>query len=293
MTTRRAEVLLLLITILWGGTFALVKEAMPNISPAMFVLLRFTIALGVASVLWPKSYLGWNLRLVGRGVVLGILFGAGFLLQTIGLETTSAATSAFITGTMVVFVPFVVRIMGIGHIKPSHWLAVTLVLVGLYVFLAPELYGISLGDWLTLLSAVIWAFYVAMIDRWSHEYRSSEQSQNTLVLFQFLVTVLLSLCILPFDARTDVSFTREVIFALLYCGIAASVVTTMIQTRYQRFTHPIRAAIIYAAEPIVAAIVAFVLLNEDWTTRNFLGAGILLLGIIGPEVWQQRQKEVY
>ena len=130
MTRLRAEGLLLLVTLIWGGTFAVIKTAVVDISPSAFVLTRFGIALALALMVWPRSLRVMDAALVRKGITLGLLFGIGFLLQSIGLTMTSASTSAFITGTMVIFVPFVFRVVEGTSVRPLHLVSVAVVAVG-------------------------------------------------------------------------------------------------------------------------------------------------------------------
>lgn len=288
---RTAETLLLLITCLWGGTFTLVKEAMESTSPALFVVMRFTLALLVACIIWPSALRGWNMVLVRRGIILGVLFGSGFLLQTIGLAETSASTSAFITGTMVVFVPFVYRMVEGQRVQVHQWLSVGIVLIGLWIFTAPEAVGVNMGDVLTLVSAIIWAFYLTYIDVWTRALRSEPQRINALVILQFMTTIALAVCSLPFAGADAflVTPSTQLLWAILYCGILASVVTTWIQTRFQQFTHPVRAGLIYAVEPLAAAAIAYLVLHEQWTVREAVGASVLFIGIVGPDLYASRR----
>lgn len=288
---RTAETLLLLITCLWGGTFVLVKEAMTTTSPALFVVLRFALAAAVACMLWPKALRNWDRSLMLRGSILGVLFGSGFLLQTVGLSSTTASASAFITGTMVVFVPFVYRIIEGSPVRGHQWLSVTIVIIGLWVFTAPESAGVNVGDVLTLISAMIWSVYLTYIDVWTRELRSEPQKQNALVIMQFLVTIILALVALPFSGVDAMHLepSTSLMWAVLYCGILASVVTTWIQTRFQQFTHPVRAGLIYAVEPLAAAAIAYVVLHEEWTVREAIGASVLFVGIVVPDLWMSRK----
>ena len=75
-----AEGLLLLVTLIWGGTFAVIKVSVVDITPSAFVLSRFSIALVLSGILWFRSIQTINRRLLFRGLVLGVLFGSGFIL---------------------------------------------------------------------------------------------------------------------------------------------------------------------------------------------------------------------
>jgi len=290
MTRHRAKGLMALVTLLWGGTFVIIKLALPSISPSSFVLERFMLASLLAVALWPGALKGWDRPLIMKGAVLGFLFGIGFVLQSIGLETTSASASAFITGTMVVFTPFAYRLIEGTKVKAIHWFSVAAVTLGLWLFTSPDLSGIRIGDVLTLISAMIWAFYVVYIDLWTKELHDEPHKQNALVIMQFLMTILLAMVSIQLidGGQIKIEWTTALILGLVYCGVFASVITTWIQTRFQRFTHPVRAAVIFALEPIFAAIIAWIVLEEAWSMRQATGAALLIAAIILPDLYLQR-----
>ena len=81
MKRHNAEILLLVITILWAGTFAIIKSAVADVNPSMFLLLRFSIAAVIGVAIWPKSLFALDRDTTGKGLILGLLFGLGFLMS--------------------------------------------------------------------------------------------------------------------------------------------------------------------------------------------------------------------
>jgi drug/metabolite transporter (DMT)-like permease len=294
VTLRRhnAELLLLLITVLWGGTFAIVKDSLNTTSPATFVLLRFGIAAVLSLLLWPAALKTWDTTVHTRGAILGFLYGIGFLLQTIGLTLTTASSSAFITGTMVVFVPFVYYIVERRRIRWFHTASILSVVLGLWLFTAPEHVGVNAGDLVTLLSAILWAVYLTYIDLWTTEWRAEPQRLNALVQLQFIMTSILAVSMIYFmeGGSLQLTWSSDLILSLLYCAVAASVVATWVQTRFQQFTDPVRAAVIYAVEPLAAAAIAWVMLHERLTPRELVGAAVLIAGIVVPDLIASRRE---
>ncbi len=286
MTPLRAEALLLLVTLVWGGTFTVIKSALATITPSTFVLTRFGIATALAVAIWPRSLRLADRDLLVKGLVLGGLFGIGFVLQSIGLALTSASSSAFITGTMVAFVPFVFRIIEGTRVQRSHIVTVGVVILGLWLFTEPEAKGINLGDVLTLIAAVLWAVYIVYIDLWTKELREQPQKLNLLVILQFASTVVIALMGTWFlDApHTTTQWSIPLVGGILYCAILASVFTTWAQTRFQQYTHPVRAGVIYAMEPIFAAVIALIALHESWSWRQGIGAGVIVGAVIIPDI---------
>jgi drug/metabolite transporter (DMT)-like permease len=98
----KGESALIITTVIWGATFAIIKTALHSISPMMFLTLRFTTA---AIILFPfvfKKLKKMNSYAVKGGLILGFLYFGGFAAQTIGLKYTSATKSGFITGTFII-----------------------------------------------------------------------------------------------------------------------------------------------------------------------------------------------
>ncbi len=286
----------MLVTALWSGTFVLVKSALEWISPSGFVVARFALASLFGLLLWGRSLRLLNRQLAKDGLVLGFLFGIGFVLQSIGLSETTATSSAFITGTTVVFVPFVYLIVRKQSVTLLNLISTVAVLLGLYVFIEPERFGFLLGDGLTLLSAIGWAGYIVALDEVTSKPGVTDEHRNLLVLLQFLVTTAVAgmfVLLLERDQIT-VNVTTPLIAALLYCGLFATVITTWLQTRVQRHTHPVRAGVIFSMEPLFASVVALGTGYEVWTWRQGAGACILLTAVIVPDIltlWRRNRDE--
>jgi len=122
---------LLFNTLIWGGTFALIKSAFTDISPLLFLGLRFSIA---ALIFLPFVYVSLkktNKQTLIAGSVLGLFYFAGFTAQSLGLNLTTATKSGFITGMFVVFIPILQLIIEKRKPKWFNLFSVFLVLIGL------------------------------------------------------------------------------------------------------------------------------------------------------------------
>jgi len=280
--------------VLWAGTFVVIKSALTEVDPSIFVALRFGLALLIGTFIWRRSVSSIDRTTLRRGSILGLLFGGGFQLQTFGLTETSASTSAFITGTMVAFVPLVQRITHGTRLRGTHAASIVMILLGLYLFTSPELLGIKFGDVQTVISAIIWAVYLVFIDTWTSDIRDDTHKQNALVVLQFAATVVLSLgSILLFNltghGSIQVALSSSVVLAIVYCGVFASVIPTFVQTRFQQYTHPVRAGIIFAMEPLAASVIAVAIGAETLSMRQMLGGGVLIAAIVVPDIIAMRR----
>jgi len=75
----------------------------------------------------------------------------------------------------------------------------------------------------------------------------------------------------------------------VYCGIFASVIPTFVQTRFQQYTHPVRAGIIFAIEPLAASIIAWIAIDEQFSSRQLIGGGVLLGAIVLPDLFAMKR----
>ncbi|MFY9269787.1 MAG: EamA family transporter [Candidatus Manganitrophaceae bacterium] len=280
MTERRkAEWLLFATTFIWGGTFIVIKEGLVDLSPLLMLSLRFTLA---AVFLLPFSFRSLyraDRNVIAWGGFLGFLIFSGFLLQTFGLRETTASKSAFITGMMVIFTPLFQWIILKRLPKWGNLAGVVLVLIGLWLLTSPSEGGFNRGDFLTLLCAIIFGFFIVLLDMASR--------QHDVLLLTFLQIIFPALFgWFAFSLFEEAHFrpTRAAFVTLGYTAFLATVVTGYVQTRYQRETTPTRAALIYTLEPLWAALLGFFFLQEKWGWGELFGGMLMISGVLLSEL---------
>lgn len=295
-----AEGLLLVNTIIWGGTFALIKNAFVDISPMMFLGLRFGFAALIFLPFVYKYLIKTNSKTILAGSVLGIFYFSGFATQMAGLNLTTATKSGFITGTFVVFIPILQ--LAIEKRKPRWFnlISVLLVLAGLlmlsskgeniFEFLSELGNDFNLGDLLTLLCAFLFAFQVVYVDVFTKKY-----DYLPMVFVQLLITgvggFLLSYIFSAFNIEeVKLNITGNIVFAILYTSIFASIIATVIQLKYQRAVSPTKAGIIFSVEPIFAALFAYFLLNEKISNFGLAGCLLIFIGVIVSELFSGKDE---
>ncbi len=275
MTTRsRAELALFATTFIWGSTFVVVKAGEMHISPALFIALRFGIgALIFAAILFKQ------IRLISpstwkKAAILGAMLGTGIILQNYGIYKTTASKSAFITGLMVIFTPIAQIVIERRPPKIGSVIGIVVVTFGLYLLTSPRGSEINGGDILVLISAVVFGIYIVYLDIFS-------KTENVLhiAFIQVLVTTVMASLAAPFEEIRFIP-TTSLLLSLLYMGIFASVITTYIQTRYQKDTTPTRAVIIFTIEPVITAVLAYFILTEVLGFTGMIGAALIIAGIL-------------
>lgn len=277
----KAELSLFFVTIIWGGTFTFTKLGLNDASPFLYLLLRFSLAFIISAIVFRQKLLKINKSTLVHGLILGFIFGGGYIFQTLGLELTNVTKTAFITGMAVVFTPFVYKLVEKRKVKFWPKIGVAVAFVGLVLFTNPNYDNINIGDLLTLISTFFWAFYIVYMDVFTKGKNNSKETVQ-LVVVQILGTLaIIFLAFLIFESQNIMlNFTPNLTISILYNGILASFILTLIHTSVQRYTTPVKAALIFSLEPVVASVVAIFALNEFLNGRETFGASILLLGVL-------------
>ncbi|WP_239015175.1 DMT family transporter [Archangium violaceum] len=275
----QADGALALMTAFWGTTFLVVKGALGDGDPYSFLALRFTLgALALTAVARRQMLVPHTLR---RGLVLGVFLFLGFVLQTVGLVSTTPSRSAFITGLYVVFVPVLGLALFRRVPRVSSWVGVVLAAVGLRYLTGAELdagKGLSLGDWLTLGCAAAYAIHMLLTERYA-----PKTGVVPLVAVQLWVVALLSALCLPFT-QARVAWTPAFLGAVAYCGLLASAMGICVQTWAQARTTAVRVALICSMEPVFTGVYSVALGYEKLGVREWVGGGLIVLGVLVAEV---------
>ncbi|MCS7182122.1 MAG: DMT family transporter [Thermoanaerobaculum sp.] len=266
----KAVWLLLLVTVVWGATFPVVKGALNVASLGVFLSLRFALAFVVLLVA-ARGPRPPHLDLASLGC--GLALFAGYALQTAGLSQTLPSRSAFITSFSVILVPLLEWLVKGRPPRGRVWVAAVLALVGLFLLLQPEQAPLTLGDGLTFACAVAFAAHVLTLER--AVQRQHPTAVNTV---QMAVVALLSpTLILAEPAR--VQWNPELILALLITGILASALAFGAMARVLLVLKAGETGVVLAFEPVAATLVSVALGYETVTFPVVVGGLLVVTGV--------------
>ncbi len=263
---------LILTTLIWGATFPATKAALAQIPPFSFMCLRFL--LGAILAVGVYLAIGGRLRvdrdLLRMSGIATIFLFLGYVTQTLGLQTTTASNSAFITVLYVIFVPIFLR-----RFQGRTWFSAGLALTGLWFLIKPS-FEMNVGDLWTLACAVAFAAHIACMEAFSRRGEAA-----LFFLWQMiLVTVLLGPAML-IEGPTWAQVAPTGIL-LVGLGVTGGLATGAfaVQVWAQRILPAQQVALIFSLEPAFAAWLSWYFLSEQMNAQGWLGSGLILAGVI-------------
>jgi drug/metabolite transporter (DMT)-like permease len=272
---RLAQILLVFVTLIWGATFIMVKDALNDAGPFAFGTLRFTIAGILTLVIVNKSIFTLTKTEIIGGLICGFCLFCGYAFQNFGLMQTSASKSAFITSVSVLMVPIILYLFNIQKVKMKVWFAVVLATIGLYFLLDPRGGMMNWGDILTFGCALGFAVHII--------FQGYYVKKNVRVLPFFLVqawvvvglSFINSLLFEPIFAI----WSPRLISALLVTGIAATFIAILLMIWAQQILNHSETAIIFSLEPVFATVFAIIFAGEILGLWGYIGGGLIVLAV--------------
>lgn len=266
---------LIIATILWGLTFVVVKQGVETYHPVSFCFLRFSITFLVLSVFMIVTGKKIKKEIFIKGLILGVFLFFGYILQTVGLKYTTTSKSAFLTSLAVLFTPFISLFILKTKIKFRTILAIIMAGSGTYLMFGLSIKDINIGDILTILCALSWAFHIVFVGLLSIK----EENFGLLFVEVWVVLMLSGIFALILDVEIIpipiISLKSAIITSLF-----ATIVPFYIQLTFQTKENTIKANFIYATEPVFASIFEFIFMGVVYGIINYIGMILIFLSAL-------------
>lgn len=281
-----SEVLLLLVGLVWGATFPVIKIAIASTGALWFNAYRFFIAgfLALAVLFLNTRKNPVNGQLAAYSFVLGTLLAVGYTTQTVGLAYTESGKAGFITGLFVVFVPVFSAIFFKKRPSNAVILSVFLGITGLALLSLEKSFIPQKGDLLILICAAAYAVHIIIVDRITGKFHSINLS-----MFQIVIAGA-EMFVLAYIIKPELPTPSPyAVFALLLTSVVATIFAFFIQIFAQKHLGPTRTALILLSEPVFAAVFGYLLLNEVFTLKKIAGAALLFSAMLIAELYGQEK----
>ncbi|MCQ8227257.1 MULTISPECIES: DMT family transporter [Pantoea] len=283
----RQELVLIFITMVWGGTFLVVHRAMAHSGPFFFVGLRFATASLLLAFFFRRYLKQVTWLEIKAGALIGLSIAGGYGLQTWGMQTISSSQSAFITA---LYVPVVPLLQWLFLRRPPGlmaWLGILLAFTGLVLVAGPQDGSLTLnaGEIATLLSTLAIAAEIILISRYA-----GQVDVRRVTLIQLMVASACAFVLMIPNGESVPALSTPLLLSALGLG-AASALIQVTMNWAQRSVSPTRATVIYAGEPVWAGVVGR-LAGERLPAAALLGAALIVCGVIVSELRLRRKKAV-
>ncbi|MDR6143281.1 drug/metabolite transporter (DMT)-like permease [Microbacterium foliorum] len=285
MSLRRQEIALIAVTAVWGSTFLLVHWAMQHSGPWFFVGIRFLIAGLISVVIFRRALRGMRWRDIGAGVAIGVMIYLGYGLQTVGLQTIDSSTSAFITAMYIPLVPLAQWAVFRKRPPAMAFVGAALAFLGLLFIAGPDAFALTLGsgEILTLISTLPIAAEIILISVFAGRI-----DLGRITIVQLLTAGALGILTMPVVGEGLPEFSWIWVGCAVGLG-AASCIIQLTMNWAQKSVSPTRATIIYAGEPVWAAVIGRIA-GERLPLAALIGGALVVLGIMASELTPVRRR---
>ncbi|HEY6306485.1 MAG TPA: DMT family transporter [Candidatus Angelobacter sp.] len=285
----KAHLLLVLMTMVWGSTFVLIKQALADASPLVLNAVRMSLAAVLLTAYYHKQLAGLDRKAFAAGAIVGLFLFLGYAFQTTGLKLTTPSKSAFLTGVSTVLVPLIMVVFWRAKTHPWRAVGITLALAGLFLMTVPagrqglaDFAKVNRGDLLTIACAIAFAWHIVLLGRATRCFAFEQ-----IAVLQVAVAAALMALTAPFLEQPHFRLSVTVTATVLVTGIFGTAVAFTTQAWAQQFTPATHTALIFTLEPVFAWLTSFLYLNERLGLRAGVGALLILSGVLVSEVLGQ------
>ncbi|HMC29588.1 MAG TPA: DMT family transporter [Candidatus Angelobacter sp.] len=285
----KAHLLLVLMTLIWGSTFVLIKKALLDSSPLVLNAVRMMLAATLLALYYRRQLGVMTKPALKSGILVGIFLYLGYAFQTTGLELTTPSKSAFLTGSSTVLVPVVLVLFWRTRIHLWRVVGIALAFVGLFLMTVPaggeglaNFANVNRGDVLSIGCAFGFAFQIIFLGRASQRFPFEQ-----IAVLQIGTAAILMALTAPVLEQPRFHASPVVVATVLITGILGTAVAFTVQAWAQQFTPATHTALIFTLEPVFAWLTSFIYLKEQLGLRAGLGAVLILAGVLVSELLGQ------
>lgn len=275
MNSKKAEVLMVSVTLAWGSSYLLMKIGLEGIGPFNLIALRCGIAFICMAIFFLPHFRKITSSILMKGLLLGILLFLLFAGLVCGVNHTAASTAAFLASTTVLIIPILESILKLRLPDKSVVISVILAVIGLYLLLVKETLFLDLGAIYCLFAAFVYAIYIIVLGR-------IVKNENTLLIsvIQLGVVSLLGVVFALLLENPELPKTTIQWTAIWGLGIFCSAYGFVIQPIAQQYMSSEKVGLIFSLEPVFSTILSFIFLHEVLEVKGYLGAAFIFFSII-------------
>lgn len=265
--------MLLIVALLWGGSFSVQSMMSNSLGNYTIVFLKTvgSIFLIIVCIILKRKI---NRKTILLGLLVGATNGTGLILQQIGISTTTVSKASFISGLYVVFVP-ILGLFTKKKPKTRFWWAVIVAFFGLNLLCMNGEEMIGFGDLITLVASIFFALQIILIDKYADEV-----DPLPFCAFQQLITACMSGILMMLLEKPHLSDFNGLLLPIIYMMMFSGLLAQVLQNKYQKLVEPTVASLIMSLESVFGAIGGWLLLNQTITLKEGFGCVLLFIAIL-------------
>lgn len=275
MKPYKADLLLVVVTLCWGSSYLFMKMGLDSISEFNLIALRFGFAFILAGAIFYRRLLKMNLQTLKYSMLLGFILFIVFTAITFGLKTTTTSNMGFLISLTVIFVPLINTVVFKQRLERKLLVSILLAIVGISFLTLRFPFKVTFGDLLCIFAAFSYAVHIIVAG-----FVTKKVDTLSLGITQLGFAGLFGLFFsFIFETPTFPDSTKSWL-AILVLSVLCSGVGFILQIIAQKYTTPVRTGLIFTLEPVFAAILGVIFLQEVISVTGYIGAVVLLLSII-------------
>ncbi len=271
----KADLLLVLTTLLAGAGWIFSKEAVAGLAPLLFMAMRFTLAGAILSVMQPRALARLTPSQWRSGLLVGLFFGVAMIFWVLGLHlASSVGIGAFLASLGIVLVPLFGLLFG-ERPGPHVFYALPCVVAGLACLSLDSEFIIGAGELCFIGAAVLLAFMFILNSR-----ASARMPTVPLTAIQLLLTGLITATASLLSEEWNFDQPLSIWGWFLASVLLATSLRFAMQTRAQGLAPASHSAIIMTLEPVWAALLAVWWLGESMSVLQVMGCALIFIAML-------------
>ena len=275
--------------LIWGTTFIAQDTGMDNIGPFTFNSVRFFVGFLAVSpfvFLFEKQKITDQIKsnrnqFIKLILPVGVFLFLGCIFQQVSLLYTDIANSAFFTIFYVPMVPIIIYFLFSEKLHWSIWPSVLACITGGYLLSDLNNSSIRFGDALVLIGALFWALHIIYVGKIIKQF----DLPFFIALIQNLIVATLSFILVLLFEEINFSKIKLETIEILYAGVLSGGAAFALQIFGQKNISAAPAAIVMSLEGAIAAIAAWIILNQILGLDNIIGCTLILFGVLFSQLY--------
>lgn len=277
---QRIGVLMLMVTaVVWGSGFVITDIGLNYMNAYQLMAGRFVLAALLLVIIFSYKLKKLNKGIIIKGAILGALLYTGFVLQTVGLEYTTPSKNAFLTAINVLIVPLIAYVVYKRKIDRFEIIGAVTALIGIGLLSLQSSFTMNIGDILTILCAVAFAFDIFYTNKFVQK-----EDAILLTVIQFVFAALISIVFVLIRGDIPTSMEAEGVYSIVYLAIFSTIIAYLFQNIAFKYTSATQGAVILSMESVFGMLFSVLFLHEVLTGRMVVGAALILLAILFTEL---------